>query len=442
MKDCNTDQIRNPGTGRCVLKRSPLGKKILEAGKRTIPRRVGGPRRVSSPRRVNKKKEKKPCNSDQIRNPGTGRCVLKRSPLGKKILEKIADKRTSPRRATTPRRVSTPRIASTPRRASTPAIQKKKEQKPCNSDQIRNPGTGRCVLKRSPLGKKILGKKKILISTPGRLSKPKRVLDPNNDKDVLLTVLKKDYATKTIFDESYINRVFGLLYLSYKFRDQCIIIKPQKNYFESKMLKGNYTDYVYLKYYEKNDDFNYIPDEFWNKIEDCMADKKRFIIIRIGIYFSKGAHANLLIYDTVNKSLERFEPHGAYHDYEKIYQNIDKKILQLFKLNLGPSYVKNYYKPLDYCPMKIFQALEKYSNKQGDPGGFCAVWCLWYADLRLANPDLSRDQLVDKAIAEIGKTGDFKQFIRNYSHFIATLRKKLKNTADPMKELEKMFDKK
>ena len=118
-----------------------------------------------------------------------------------------------------------------------------------------------------------------------------------------------------------------LLYLSYKFRDQCIIIKPQKNYFESKMLKGNYTDYVYLKYYEKNDDFNYIPDEFWNKIEDCMADKKRFIIIRIGIYFSKGAHANLLIYDTVNKSLERFEPHGAYHDYEKIYQNIDKKII-------------------------------------------------------------------------------------------------------------------
>ena len=36
----------------------------------------------------------------------------------------------------------------------------------------------------------------------------------------------------------------------------------------------------------------------------------------------------------------------------------------------------------------------------------------------------------------------FKQFIRNYSHFIATLRKKLKNAADPMKELEKMFDKK
>ena len=32
-------------------------------------------------------KERKPCNPDQIRNPKTGRCVLKRSPLGKKILE-------------------------------------------------------------------------------------------------------------------------------------------------------------------------------------------------------------------------------------------------------------------------------------------------------------------------------------------------------------------
>ena len=75
--------------------------------RRTSPRRVGRPRKVSP-----KKKKQKPCDSDQIRNPGTGRCVLKRSPLGKKILEKmgagrrksprrVASRRTSPRRSTT-----------------------------------------------------------------------------------------------------------------------------------------------------------------------------------------------------------------------------------------------------------------------------------------------------------------------------------------------------
>ena len=116
-KPCNQDQIRNPKTGRCVLKRSPLGKKILE--------KLGASPRRASPRR--KKQKLKKCSMDKIRNPKTKRCVLKTSPLGKKLLQKKMGIKSSP-----------------------------KKQKPCNPDQIRNPKTGRCVLKRSPLGKKIL----------------------------------------------------------------------------------------------------------------------------------------------------------------------------------------------------------------------------------------------------------------------------------------------
>jgi len=146
QKPCNSDQIRNPATGRCVLKRSPLGKKILEemgegkdkdASKKKESNRE--PRKKEA-----KPKEQKPCNSDQIRNPATGRCVLKRSPLGKKILAEMGegkDKDASKKKESN----------REPRKKAKP-----KEQKPCNSDQIRNPATGRCVLKRSPLGKKIL----------------------------------------------------------------------------------------------------------------------------------------------------------------------------------------------------------------------------------------------------------------------------------------------
>ena len=79
---------------------------MAAGSRRTNPRRVGRPRKVSP-----KKKKQKPCDSDQIRNPETGRCVLKRSPLGKKILEKMAaGRRTSPRRVdrrTSPRRSTT-----------------------------------------------------------------------------------------------------------------------------------------------------------------------------------------------------------------------------------------------------------------------------------------------------------------------------------------------
>jgi hypothetical protein len=147
QKPCNSDQIRNPATGRCVLKRSPLGKKILaemgegkdkDASKKKESNRE--PRKKEA-----KPKEQKPCNSDQIRNPATGRCVLKRSPLGKKILAEMGegkDKDASKKKESN--------------RESRKKEAKPKEQKPCNSDQIRNPVTGRCVLKRSPLGKKIL----------------------------------------------------------------------------------------------------------------------------------------------------------------------------------------------------------------------------------------------------------------------------------------------
>jgi len=147
LKPCNSDQIRNPKTHRCVLKRSVLGKKLLAE--------MRGSRRTS-PKRVHKsRKKEKTCNSDQIRNPKSGRCVLKRTVLGKKLLAEMrGSRRTSPRR-TSPRRAS-PRRTS-PRRASP----KKKSQKlkRCDPDKIRNPKTKRCVLKRSVLGKKLLEKK-------------------------------------------------------------------------------------------------------------------------------------------------------------------------------------------------------------------------------------------------------------------------------------------
>ena len=133
-KPCNSYQIRNPATGRCVLKRSPLGKKILKemGASAGISKKESSGRRKSIPKSIPRKKE---CNPDQIRNPATGRCVLKRSPLGKKILKEMGGGSGSKKK-------SVPKT-----------VPRKKE---CNADQIRNPATGRCVLKRSPLGKKIM----------------------------------------------------------------------------------------------------------------------------------------------------------------------------------------------------------------------------------------------------------------------------------------------
>ena len=123
MKDCGENQIRNPKTGRCVLKTTALGKQILKdmgsSLRRASPRRVsslprGSSPRRSSPRRVIPKKQK-PCRTDQVRNPKTGKCVLKSSPKGKEIMKA---KGSASKRASSPTRASLPRRASSSSRHS------------------------------------------------------------------------------------------------------------------------------------------------------------------------------------------------------------------------------------------------------------------------------------------------------------------------------------
>ena len=164
-KPCKSNQIRNPATGRCVLKTSPLGKKIMKemgggssrraSSRRASPRRES-PRRASPPKRT-------PCKSNQIRNPKTGRCVLKTSPLGKKIMKEMggSSRRASSRRASSHRassRRASSRKASSRRASSRRASSPKRT--PCNSNQIRNPKTGRCVLKSGKIGQAILKERK------------------------------------------------------------------------------------------------------------------------------------------------------------------------------------------------------------------------------------------------------------------------------------------
>jgi len=158
-KPCNSDQIRNPKTGRCVLKTSPLGKKIMKemgggsrrassrrASSRRASSRRASSRRASSRRASSVKKGRKACNKDQIRNPKTGRCVLKTSPLGKKIMkERKGSRRSSSRRASS-RKYSS-------HRASSPSFK-------CKKNQILNPKTGRCVLKSGKIGQEILKNRK------------------------------------------------------------------------------------------------------------------------------------------------------------------------------------------------------------------------------------------------------------------------------------------
>lgn len=161
--------------------------------------------------------------------------------------------------------------------------------------------------------------------------------------------------------------------------------------------------------------------------------QKRFIIIPLGIELKIGSHANYLLYDKKTNEIERFEPYGATSPPNFNYNStLLDQILETKFSKLVPDI--KYIKPNDYLPKIGFQFLdsaEKKSQKIGDPGGFCALWAIWYVDQRLIYSDVNRKVLVNKMLKEIKlRNISFKDLIRNYSKNIIKIREDIFKSAN------------
>lgn len=158
--------------------------------------------------------------------------------------------------------------------------------------------------------------------------------------------------------------------------------------------------------------------------------KIRFLIIPIGIELvinnNSLSHANYLIFDFDTMEVERFEPHGSYppvglnYNSKLLDSNLENKINSVSKLNF------KYISPNKYLPKIGFQVKEISELKSdyiGDPNGFCALWCIWWADVRVSNPNIPREKLVKMLMKElINENYSFKKLIRDYSFYILEIR--------------------
>jgi ankyrin repeat protein len=177
----------------------------------------------------------------------------------------------------------------------------------------------------------------------------------------------------------------------------------------------------------------YMMDKFSNLFNSCVTSKARFVIIPLGIEMKTGSHANYLIYDKNIKEIERFEPHGGttpvgfnYNSdrlddiLEEYFKSIDKDI--------------KYIRPHDYIPKIGFQLMDSQEDKQkriGDPGGFCALWSIWYVDQRLTYNTYDRRDLITILFENIKSQGiSYRNLIRNYSRNIIAERDKYLKLVD------------
>lgn len=111
-------------------------------------------------------------------------------------------------------------------------------------------------------------------------------------------------------------------------------------------------------------------------------------------------HANCLIINILQKTIERFDPHGGDDDAVYNQKLIDDSLKKIFSMELKDYTYINYY---ESCPYIGPQALEANSSTyihdtmfNLTPSGLCLTWTTLYIVLRILNPKKSQDFIVKK----------------------------------------------
>jgi len=141
------------------------------------------------------------------------------------------------------------------------------------------------------------------------------------------------------------------------------------------------------------------------------------------------AHENMLIFNTIRSEVERFEPHGNRTEMNNVYSDrLDRSIQKFVKeLDLGLTYIPS---PEVFESEDGLQAIEGTCKMETkilpngkiieDPGGFCAPWSYFYADMRLKFPQIEAKQLTKQIEKNLGKNPKkLREFIRGQAKFMA-----------------------
>lgn len=234
------------------------------------------------------------------------------------------------------------------------------------------------------------------------------------------------------FTGTTLDVLLGLIYLLKTHRNACSTLSTDfqsnenlLNFYKSiGILMGSRSEFLNFEIVWVHQKL-YLIENFYDKINECKSKKIEFIIIPLGIEMKAGSHANYLVYDLRNKTVERFEPHGS---STPPGLNYDPKILDELLESRFKAIDEDikYFGPADYLPKIGFQLMDIFENnkkKIGDPGGFCALWAIWYVDMRLKYKDMNCKDLVEILIKSIRTQNvSVKNMIRNYAKNIIDLR--------------------
>ena len=144
------------------------------------------------------------------------------------------------------------------------------------------------------------------------------------------------------------------------------------------------------------------------QIKNAMKEKYRYICLYFSVIFTnnRGGHSNIVLYDTNNKVIELFEPHGGLQSLPGNSRGHYKDISYIFKKHseyMFPKY--KFIPPSAYIPYLLQQNIDNFT-------GSCLSICMMYVHYKLLNPTTPSKIIVNR-IKHNGKT-----FLNRYMKYI------------------------
>ena len=186
-----------------------------------------------------------------------------------------------------------------------------------------------------------------------------------------------------------------------------------------------------------------VPPNLRDLIHKCENDNKYMVVCDLTLLSSENvkesSHANVLIFDTRRKTIERFDPHGGneYSDVKLAYDpdsqiGYGRKDFQYKKSKFGlksnslynqvviDNTLKNEFKNIlsDYTYYGTNKTTPYLGPqiKADEYDGLCVTWACMYMILRLLNPDMEPAQVTMKMID--GTPKELKNRILRFQKFI------------------------
>lgn len=274
-------------------------------------------------------------------------------------------------------------------------------------------------------------------------------------EDLNFVTLDDDFQS-TQFRGTNLDLLFGMIYIFSKYDSGCLPMNVDIKAKKFDLFNELGINWTCAKNGQRK---LTIPTGIVKNFFKCRARSDvRYIFILLTLVSQEGCskrkrdnndwHANLLIYDTKSKMMERFEPNGCiverdrttsgkkwfWYDVKEFDKKMEVVARDLFNAEYDSARIN--------CPLVGLQKAQDNENISiwSDPDGFCAAWTLFIIQLRLKNPDKNLNEIQLLAIKKIKKSPrELTTFIRSFSQFIVKKRKEIYNkfSAKTIKLLER-----